>query len=104
MLASQSVFSYFCEYGIFRNVLLINRVFVWSLFYNMSWETFVFRYVITLAVLKTLDMEANQTGARKPVSSQFVLACCSRGKFTSSAEQNALSYVNCIIWDLSVCL
>jgi len=55
-------------------------------------------------VLKTLDMEANQTGARHSMSSQFVLACCSRGKFTSSAEQNALSYVNCIIWDLSVCL
>jgi hypothetical protein len=63
-----------------------------------------FSDVITLAVLKTLDMEANQTGARQPMSSQFVLACCSRGKFTSSAEQNALSYVNCIIWDLSVCL
>jgi hypothetical protein len=63
-----------------------------------------FGHAITLAVLKTLDMEANQTGTRQRMSSRFVLACCSRGKFTSSAEQNALSYVNCIIWDLSVCL
>ena len=31
------------EYGIFRNVLLINRVFVWPLFCSMSWETFVFQ-------------------------------------------------------------
>lgn len=66
------------------------------------WVSGLCNYMMTSVVLKLLTLKPIRQVQSSLCHSPILSAVFSRGKSTSGTEQNALSYVNCIILDVDI--